>query len=177
MGLDPGVSGGLSYLSVSTALSTAMPVHHKDEKKRWGSPIDFHRVFLTLRDWSRQDKQSAAVIEHVHAMPKQGISSTFSFGSNYGGLLAVLQALSIPYVLVRPTVWKRKLLGDELTVGKHGAIAFVQNNYPAVSLMRSARCRVPHDGMADAICLASYGQTFIGEDGVPVVRRPSRKSG
>lgn len=160
----------------SSVLTSAMPVHHKDEKKRWGSPIDFHRVFCTLRDWSRMDKDCAAVIEHVHAMPKQGVSSTFSFGSNYGGLLAVLQALSIRYMLVRPNIWKRKLLGDELTVGKSGAIAFVWDNYPAVSLMRTERCRVPHDGMADAICLATYGKTIIGADGMPVVRGKTRKS-
>lgn len=133
-----------------------MPLHPESEKKKWGNGIDWFNLFQTLRAAMKVERIQA-VVEHVHAMPKQGVSSTFKFGANYGGVLTILQALQIPYRLVRPVEWKRRLLGPELTVGKQGAVAFAMEHYPDLDLRRNERCRIPHDGKADALCLAHYG--------------------
>lgn len=50
-----------------------------------------------------------AVVEHVHAFPGQGVSSMFRFGTAFGQILGVLQALGIPYELVEPAKWKRAM--------------------------------------------------------------------
>jgi crossover junction endodeoxyribonuclease RuvC len=49
-----------------------------------------------------------ACIEKVHAMPGQGVTSTFSFGQNYGFIKGVLSAYLIPYEEVTPQTWMRK---------------------------------------------------------------------
>jgi crossover junction endodeoxyribonuclease RuvC len=46
------------------------------------------------------------VVESVHAMPKQGVSSTFKFGMGFGIILGVAGALRLPLTLVTPTQWK-----------------------------------------------------------------------
>jgi crossover junction endodeoxyribonuclease RuvC len=160
LGVDPGMSGGLSCLFPDgRAEAVIMPCHPKDARKKWGSPLDFHSVCSIVNAWTKGFRgQSHAVIEHAQAMPKQGIVSTFNYGAGWGGLLCVFQSLRIPYTLVRPSVWKRKLLGDEMTVGKAGAIAFVLEEFPAINLKRTPRCTTDHDGMADAVCLAAYGK-------------------
>jgi hypothetical protein len=157
IGIDPGMSGGLSCVSTDLAEAVIMPTHSKDEVKTWGSPLDFHAIFLTLQRWQRQHPGVRVTIEKAQSMPKQGIVSAFNYGAGYGGLLCVLQALTLEYRLVRPTVWKKGLLGDENTVGKAGSIAFALETYPALDLRRTPRCTTYHDGMADALCLATYG--------------------
>ena len=51
-------------------------------------------------------KVTRLVIENVHAMPKQGVSSTFKFGFGCGLIRGVAGALRLPVALVAPTVWK-----------------------------------------------------------------------
>ena len=46
------------------------------------------------------------VVENVHAMPKQGLSSTFKFGMGLGIIHGVAGALRLPLTLVAPTQWK-----------------------------------------------------------------------
>ena len=46
------------------------------------------------------------VVENVHAMPKQGVSSTFKFGMGVGIIHGVAGALRLPLTLVTPTQWK-----------------------------------------------------------------------
>lgn len=157
VGIDPGMKGGLACIFGPDVEAVIMPTHNKEEAKVWGSPIDFHAVFLTLQGWQRRFPGLRATVERAQSMPKQGIVSAFNYGAGYGGLLCVLQALTIEYKLVRPTVWKKELLGPESTVGKQGAIAFALEEFPALDLRRTPRCTTDHDGMADAVCLAAYG--------------------
>ena len=46
------------------------------------------------------------VVENVHAMPKQGVSSTFKFGMGCGIIHGVVGALRLPLTLVTPGQWK-----------------------------------------------------------------------
>jgi len=46
------------------------------------------------------------VVENVHAMPKQGVSSTFKFGMGCGIIHGVCGALKLPMTLVAPGKWK-----------------------------------------------------------------------
>lgn len=46
------------------------------------------------------------VVENVHAMPLQGVSSTFKFGMGCGIIHGVTGALRLPLTLVSPGQWK-----------------------------------------------------------------------
>jgi hypothetical protein len=46
------------------------------------------------------------VVENVHAMPAQGVSSTFKFGRGVGIIHGVAGALRLPITLVTPRQWK-----------------------------------------------------------------------
>ena len=47
------------------------------------------------------------VTEKVHAMPKQGVSSTFNFAKSYGIVIGVVASLRHPLVKMTPQEWKR----------------------------------------------------------------------
>ena len=51
-------------------------------------------------------KVSRVVVENVHSMPKQGLSSTFKFGVGVGIIHGVAGALRLPLTLVGPRQWK-----------------------------------------------------------------------
>ena len=89
-----------------------------------------------------------AYIEAVHAMPKQGVSSTFKFGVGYGGLLMALVAARIPFTSVRPQKWQAAmgcLTHGDKNITKRKA----QELFPNI--------KVTH-AIADALLIAEYGR-------------------
>jgi crossover junction endodeoxyribonuclease RuvC len=62
---------------------------------------------------------------------------------------------SWPLEYVRPQAWKKKVLAGT-SKDKEAAIAFVRARFPGAPLTLP-RCRTPHDGMADAVCIGYYG--------------------
>jgi len=143
VGIDPGKTGALAAFRDGEPVEwTPMPLAGKE--------VDWHAVTAWLRDLG---EVKLVALEKVHSMPKQGVSSTFKFGINYGGLQAVLAALEIPCQLVTPQAWKKRVLaGTEKD--KAAAIAHCRRRWPSVSLLATERCRTPHDGIADALCIA-----------------------
>lgn len=99
LGIDPGWGGGLAVIGSAGGLlaTAAMP----------GSPHEIVEWFLRYRGLA-----NFAMIEEVKAMPTDGRSSAFKFGTNYGICLASLAAAAIPYATVTPAKWQRDMFGD-----------------------------------------------------------------
>jgi len=141
MGLDPGASGAVAfYYPNSPQLISAYDVPLVDKK------INAAALYDLIRDHG----PSLAVVEIVHAMPKQGVSSSFNFGMSYGTALGVIGALKIPLVQVSPGKWK-KYFG--LSADKEQARALAINKWPGSLHFR----RKKDNGRAEAALLALYG--------------------
>lgn len=95
------------------------------------------------------------VVEHVNAMPGQGVTSCFSFGQNFGFILGLLTAFRIPYELVRPQKWKKEF---GCTSDKNTSIEVAERLFPGVDLRRTENCKKPHDGKAEALLMAEYAR-------------------
>ena len=77
-----------------------------------------------------------------------------------GGLGRVVSNNHIdPVLLVPPTVWKKRVLLG-FTHDKAGALQFCASRWPTTDLVLPG-CRKPHDGIADALCLADYGRSTL----------------
>ena len=100
------------------------------------------------------------VIERQQSMPKQGLVSTFTIGRNYGMLLGMLAARQIPFVEITAQQWKGRILKGTKK-DKPAAISYANRIAPSVDLTPGKRT-TPHDGMADAICMAEYALTLEG---------------
>lgn len=94
-------------------------------------------------------------VEKVHAMPKQGVSSSFKFGVNYGIVLGVVASLGYRLELVTPQAWKKVILAGVGDKDKKATIAWATRAYPNVSLIPPGG-RVPSDGIADALAIAEF---------------------
>jgi len=98
-------------------------------------------------------------IEEVHAMPKQGVSSSFKFGTAFGVVQGIAAARLLPIRFVSPHHWKA---GLRLPKGKDAARGIASQQWPAMS---SEFARVKDDGRAEAALIALYGyRQSIGKE-------------
>ena len=153
IGIDPGLRGGVASLDPVGAVVGIWPMPVAGGEVHAAGLADLLRSLRCLE--SHQDI-GRVCLEKVNAMPKQGVSSTFRFGTGWGMVRGVCAALGIPVVLVPPPVWKKRVLLG-LPHDKDGAVQFCTSRWPSADLVMPG-FRTPHDGIADALCLAEYGR-------------------
>jgi len=143
IGIDPGQAGGVAW--IIDGHIDAIPFRDED---------GICELFTNITE---ARTPSRIVLEHVHAMPKQGVASTFKFGQNYGWWRGFLTAWNRHWQDVQPRVWQKSL--GCLTGGKKNITkAFA---FRLVTESGSRDVRVTH-AVADAICLAEYARRTAG---------------
>jgi crossover junction endodeoxyribonuclease RuvC len=145
---DPGQKGGIAIHHQGTTTAQPMPIA--------GKAIDLPAIAEIVRS----NQPDLAVIEKVGSMPGQGVASTFTFGMGYGQIQGLLAGMGIPFELVTPQAWKKLVLAGTCK-DKDAAIAYCRRAFPDVPLVMP-RCRNPHDGIADSLCLLQYGLRSFG---------------
>lgn len=152
IGIDPGTSGGIAAVEYCNGHGSV----------RGMTPFSTERYLEILHDCKAQQREDVyAVVEDVHAMPGQGVTSMFSFGRNKGIIEGMLLACGIDYKLVPPQTWKRHFglrlpHGTDKRTIKNASIQKAKELFPGVSLLATKRCVKPHDGMAEALLMAEY---------------------
>ena len=141
LGIDPGASGAIAFYFPSRPELVSA-----EDVPLAGGEIDA----ATLARRINQLRPTMAVIEQVGAMPKQGVSSTFKFGTAYGTVRGVVQALGVPMHLVTPGRWKKHF---RLDADKEKARALAIRLWPA---SRHFERKKDH-GRAEAALLARFG--------------------
>lgn len=148
IGIDPGAAGGIAVLSDCTPSNAYKYTSAK--------------LIEVVKGCIQADSQhTEAWVEKVHSMPGQGVASMFTFGTGYGQILGILEALGIPINLVPPSKWKSEV---GVTHDKATSINKAQYLFPDISLLATPRCRVPSDGMAEALLIAEYGKRFRSKE-------------
>lgn len=105
LGIDPGAKGGVALLGddLRPRIACRMPVVEYRGKRAF-DPNGFEDFF---GEHISRHKLDQIVIEQVHAMPGQGVSSTFQFGRLFGGVETMAMYLKAPMTYVTPAVWKK----------------------------------------------------------------------
>ncbi|MFO7877087.1 MAG: hypothetical protein R6U55_10955 [Desulfovermiculus sp.] len=138
IGIDPGQSGAVALL----------PVDDLPQINDW--PGDPSAAAEIIRDWSMGYQIQLVALESVHAMPKQGVASTFKFGANFGAWQGILAALGLPYLMPRPTEWQKGLVRkSDGADPKARSLAVARRLFPDAELSKKK-----DHGRADALLLA-----------------------
>ncbi len=152
IGIDPGLSGAIAFLKDDGELISVvdMPVMAGTGKRQQVNAAELVRILNPFPDVKWAPNSQIAYVERVSAMPGQGVSSMFSFGTSYGIVLGVLAALQIPVVLVHPATWKKRagLTGKD----KDYCRTLMQQRYPMAALGRKKDI-----GRAEAMAIALFG--------------------
>lgn len=142
-GIDPGLTGAVACITRDRDIILI---------EDWpGNEIMMANSMRSFVEFYRAHKFAAA-LERVHAMPKQGVSSTFKFGTNYGIWKGMLAALNIPYMEPTPQTWQKGVIAK--SQDKAPAMAAAQRIWPDVEL-RGPRGGLKH-GRADALLIADW---------------------
>ena len=135
-----------NYLGVDVGSSGAMAAI--DPR---GEVVSVQRLDATLHDiwnWVVVQRIRFGVIEKVNAMPKQGVSSTFKFGTSFGFCQGMLVAAGIRHDFVTPQKWQKALecrSGGDKNVTKARAQAL----FPGIKVIHAN---------ADALLLAEFAR-------------------
>lgn len=147
IGIDPGRDGAIAIVSDKDVFDyTTMMMGGKD------------LLLRSIYNWlslNTTKSEAVACIENVHAMPGQGVTSMFNFGFVTGAIHGILASLAIRYHLVTPQAWKKEILTGTAK-DKKAAIDYCLRAYPGINLLATPKSRVPHSGLADAICIAEF---------------------
>lgn len=155
IGIDPGATGGIAILWEDGRASVyGLTASYQDNVEV------LREVWAELYERSIMADNTRVMIEDVHAMPKQGVSSTFTFGKGYGALLGALYAMGFPVETVSASAWKKAVFkgrqtGLDRKAQKTLARDTARSLYPALS---SSLSRVADDGKAEALLIARYAQ-------------------
>ena len=157
IGIDPGISGSICFLDNGKILDVIeMPIMtdgKKNKKQVNGSQV-YNEISKRINQFEKN--QIRVVIEHVSAMPGQGVTSMFNFGQSFGILKGICTAMQLPMYFVRPAKWKKyfNLLNSEKDASRTRAIEI----FPYFSSQLS---RKKDSNKADAILIASfYHETY-----------------
>lgn len=150
IGVDPGKSGAWAYLSEDHRIVEAEKFAVIGDELNISSFARAIELFGT--------KNVTLVIEKVHSMKIWGVKQNFNFGETLGKLKGLCQALEVSYELVDSKVWKKVIL-QSTNKDKDAAIEWAARNFPVIDLYRGKK--KPHDGIADALCIAEWGWRTI----------------
>ena len=154
-GVDPGLDGAIAFIREDgTAWAQLTPVFSAGSGGRREFDIAGMRALLT------KETAALAIIEAASARPGQGVTSMFRFGQGHGIWLGMLAALRIPHEVVQSQTWKRVVLAGR-SHDKAGALGYCERRFPRVPLLATPRSTKPHDGLADALCLAEWGRRLL----------------
>jgi crossover junction endodeoxyribonuclease RuvC len=135
-----------NYLGVDVGTSGAMAVVDP-----LGAVVSVQRLEATQHDvwtWLAAQRVRFAVIEKVNAMPKQGVSSTFKFGTSFGFCQGMLVAAGIRFEFATPQKWQKALdcrSGGDKNVTKARAQAL----FPGVKVIHAN---------ADALLISEFAR-------------------
>ena len=152
IGIDPGVSGSICFFMNGKILDVIeMPtmIEGKKNKKQVNGAQIYNEITKRININSNPDTR--VIIEHVTAMPGQGVTSMFNFGQSFGILKGICSAMQLPMYFVRPTKWKKyyNLINSEKDASRTRAIEI----FPYFSSQLSKK---KDSNKADAILIASF---------------------
>lgn len=151
IGVDPGIKGGLACYDdgvLVSAIPTPVVSVPQAGKKKNRNEYDTKAIV----EWIKHHEPTDAVIELVHSMPSQGVSSTFFFGKGFGILIGIISGLEIPLTYTRPQEWKR--YHDLIGSGKDSSLELARDLWPEHT-QECFRLK-KHDGIAEAALIAKF---------------------
>ena len=152
IGIDPGISGSLCFFEDGKIIDLIdMPnmADGKKQKKQVNGAQIYNEILLRTKHVEKRNIK--VVIEHVSAMPGQGVTSMFNFGQSFGVLKGICSAMQLSMHFVRPAKWKRffNLINAEKDASRTKAIEI----FPYISTQLS---RKKDANKADAALIASF---------------------
>jgi|TARA_B100001079_G_scaffold83897_1_gene72105 crossover junction endodeoxyribonuclease RuvC len=156
IGIDPGVSGAICILTdgkITEIYEMPTMIDGKKNKKQ----VNGAEITNIINKELVNEKDINVVIEHVSAMPGQGVTSMFNFGQSFGVLKGICAALKLPVHFIRPVKWKKHF--NLINTEKDASRTKVIEVFPYISSKISKK---KDANKADAILIARFFHETVG---------------
>jgi crossover junction endodeoxyribonuclease RuvC len=154
LGIDPGKDGAAVLLRDGSHVHAVLSSELLCGQSWEASHSEVTRWFRLLHTTWGLD---LVVLERLGGRPGEGATSARTMGIGWGLWLGAASALGVPVIVPTPQRWQREILADLPGDTKARSVAWCRAHLPGLDLTPGRR-RVPHDGLADAACLAVYGR-------------------
>lgn len=169
-----------AYLGIDVGSKGFLAVQYKGE---WQFCSFFENDIKAIANFVRELKNAygdnmVCVIEDVHSLPKSAAGSNFSFGMQKGYVIAIAEALGVPYHLVTPKKWQEEMWDNSDIVkistacaGKEGKTKIRKKNdtkkcsfnagkrlFPNIDFRRNSSCKKFDDNKVDATLMSEYAR-------------------
>lgn len=161
LGIDPGLDGGMCLIDEEGVIdSCVMPTLRDPKGKRVFDPFAI-KQWVKERNGLGSESIKCCGIEKPIPMPSLPSNVLLSLGYGNGILVGIMTALDIPFLLINAKEWQKNVL-RHITSGttKQRSIQYAQQTQPKYDWRENDRCRIPHDGLADSYCIATYIQSL-----------------
>jgi len=156
IGIDPGISGAICILTdgkITEIYEMPTMIDGKKNKKQ----VNGAEITNIINKELVNEKDINVVIEHVSAMPGQGVTSMFNFGQSFGVLKGICAALKLPVHFIRPVKWKKHF--NLINTEKDASRTKVIEVFPYISSKISKK---KDANKADAILIARFFHETVG---------------
>ena len=144
IGIDPGKTGAAALISTE-----GIDIFDFED------PV---QAAMEIREWKNDFDITLCLLEKVHAMPKQGVISIFTFGTNFGQWIGIMAAFQIPLKLIAPAKWQKEFFskadGDNT---KTKSLTVARRLYPHSEYFKLKK----HHNRADAMLLATLAMKGV----------------
>ena len=152
IGIDPGVNGGIALITPEYKWYAERFPRDRNPKKAYAL---FENMIMNAKN---EGFLIRVFLEKVHAMPHDGRSSLFKFGSNYGLWIGI--AVQYPITFVTPKKWQSHY-GDLPKDKKER-----KNNLKELAIETVGLQLKPTLCTSDAILIAKYGKESPDGDSI-----------
>lgn len=154
VGIDNGVDGGICAISAHYGMVIGycpMPTYARKGKRE----IDT----VAVRDWilDLHTEPFIAIEEPLrHAKSSQAVRS---MAIGFGKLMGLCEARDWRFAEIEVKDWQKKMIpGVQTGQTKKVAAEVALQKAPGHSFLKSAKSKVPHDGIVDAFLIAAYAR-------------------
>lgn len=163
--IDPGKDGAI------VAIDTEGTIISKNVIPKIGDDIDATELCDMLLHLNHHYKPTV-VLEDVHSLFGMAAATNFSMGHTLGIIEGVIAVAKIKKVKVAPKTWQKEIWHKddmEYKAIKEGqkkasvdtkqtSMKAAHRLFPGEDFRKSARSRVAHDGICDAVLMAEFGR-------------------
>jgi len=158
IGIDNGISGGIVVLDINHNIinKCIMPVFGTTKKE-----YDIQSIREFIGQYI-EDINTLAYLERAQPQFRDGSKQAFKTGFGYGVMQGILTSLEVPFQIVAPKIWQKKVFaGLNSDNTKIASALFCKQKWPHEEWKATPRCKKIHDGLTDASCIAYYGLTSL----------------
>jgi len=167
-----------TYIAIDPGSKGFITIRHHDGEYEF-IPLDgcdFRRLAMRLA-MLREETDTFAIMEEVHAIFGSSAKATFSFGEINGLLKGILITAGIPYQLIQPKQWQKEIwINQDLVVDykkvtvkgveqtrkevntKQTSFNAAKRLFPNVDLRKSERCKNWDDNKVDSLLICEYAR-------------------